>query len=82
MRVLIFLLLKILEISGIIFIPYLIGCLMSKIPHWLCDAEEKGEKYLLGILTIITIFIVLVIIPTLLFSMFKINWDIAGQLIK
>ncbi len=81
MRVLWFICLKVVEISGIVFIPYYAGMGSHR---WLCDAGSKCPPlWVEGILVILLLMILLVSITGILlmsWGLLKLNWGWAQDL--
>jgi hypothetical protein len=85
MQILIFILLKIVEIGLIITIPMLIGMLLTKW-EWLADRldfcyESKKAAWMVGFVAIWAVFVFIIII-SLIISFIIYNWHVAGQFLK
>lgn len=71
MKPFIFILLKIIEISAVIFVPYGLGAIWEKI--WPCGDKCVGF-WIQGAVAIVLI--------VLLVGLVKVNWELAGELKK
>ena len=80
-RICVFIGLKIAEISGIIFIPYLIGRLVSKWGWYVNFMNCEGEPYwAIGLITIIMIAF-LIVLSILVGIVIHANWKWAKSII-
>ena len=84
MKVLLFVILKVIEIGGVIFIPYFLGKVVNKCVFGDID-ESKILTWFTGWLPVLCI-VLLVVFSTLMFyaipDWFKLNWNIVNQIIK
>jgi hypothetical protein len=85
MRILIFILLKLIEISAIVFVPYWIGVLVWKISGFRKD-DNFLKNWLFGFAHLILIVLVIFAIFALYyFGFFKLlidtNWHLAGRIL-
>lgn len=80
MKILLFIVLKVIEIGGIIFIPYFLG---KKVKDFAQDYEKdcKCLIWCYGTIVILAILLIIMIFPGLI-NWFKLNWDIVNQIIK
>jgi len=84
MQLLVFLLLKIVEVSAILFIPYELGKLLSLIPFMrdkMFFVDSKGEMWLMGFLGICVLFISFLLLMLICISI-QANWVLAGRILN
>lgn len=81
MRVLWFICLKVVEISGVVFIPYYVG---KGVHHWLCGVDTKCPPlWVEGILSLMALLVISVAIIGVVagcWGLLKLNWGWAQDL--
>ena len=83
MKILLFLGLKVTEISVIIFIPYWLGRLMHKIPFFTVSKMPCWITGFFGIIMLIVAFgIVFIIIVEILPTICRANWRWVGKILQ
>lgn len=80
MKILLFIVLKVIEIGGIVFVPYFLGRFWE---IYACTADEVPlPKLLRWSMGWIPILMGILVTTALLPSWFKFNWNIVNQIIK
>lgn len=84
MKILLFIVLKIVEIGGLIFIPYFLGKLATKYMEDVFGDLEKSRIlcWIIGWPSILIIILVCVIGNSIVPEWFKMNWNIVNQIIN
>lgn len=86
MRILLFIVLKILEILVLVFLPYIVGSIATKRwgrPNWIpnpkLDVWLGGMTLtLIGILSLVLLYLLLCLLP----SFFDFNWQLVDKIIQ
>lgn len=81
MKILLFIALKIIEVGGLIFIPYWIGKFMEKYVLPAVLKDNKFTTYLHGLASLIIVPFVILIV-SLIVEFCKMNWNIVNQIIR
>ncbi len=80
MKVVCFILLKIIEVLALIFIPYLLGMAFEKI--WPCDPVCTGGGLWVHGGALFSVPVCIVVLCFCIFMLVKENWALAGKLKK
>lgn len=83
MKILLVIVLKIVEIAGLIFIPYFLGKpVITHITHERSVGLPISIIWLAGLVPVLIIVLILLIIFAIVPSWFELNWNIVNQIIK
>lgn len=81
LKILLFIALKVLEISAIVFVPYWVGRLAYKI----CRTTRKEYSlpyWPMGVIIILSTMILIVITDVLIIPWFQANWQLVERMVR
>lgn len=86
MRILLFIVLKVIEIGGMIFIPYFLGRLI--VLHIFRDHgvvmgfSDRAITWVVGLFGVLVASFIVLFLYSVIPGWFKLNWNIINQIIK